>query len=146
MMTLTRNEQIVELLADVVVDKLVQRGIVIASPTIVVSQYDDAGCARLAGELGDVPLNASDTFFEMLEQNGEVNSVELANALGIDRTPTIAFVLTTPIKRIATRLGLPWPFDVGATQDDRTNWIDRDGIAGRMLVAVRAEKQRRGLA
>ena len=80
-----------------------------------------------------------------LAKNGEVGALELAKALGIPRTPTIAFVVTTPLKRIASRLGLPWPFDVVTGSDRRTLWRDRDGIAGRMLDAIRKERQSRGI-
>ena len=78
-------------------------------------------------------------------RKGEVGSIELANALGVDRTPTIAFVVTTPLKRITSRLSLPWPFDPDTGTDGRTVWRDRDGIAARMVDAIRVEKQRRGI-
>jgi hypothetical protein len=41
--------------------------------------------------------------FDLLARKGEVGSIELAKAFGVDRTPTIAFVVSG--KRSAKRLG-----------------------------------------
>jgi hypothetical protein len=112
---------------------------------VIGQEYDAAACATLAHELGNNPLIASEVFFGVLVKHGEVGATDLAEKLGVDRTPTIAFVLTTPLKRIATRLGLAWPFDVDEGTDGRTVWRDRDGIAAEMLAAIRKEKRQRGL-
>jgi hypothetical protein len=145
MMTATTAERLVDELTDAVIERLTRRGLVLAAAPTLRPQYDAATCAALAGEVGDNPLNASEVLFGLLAKNGEVGATKLAIALGVPRTPTIAFVLTTPIKRVSTRLGLPWPFDVDTGGDGRTLWRDRDGIAARMLDAIRAEKKRRGL-
>lgn len=108
------------------------------------SSWDDATCAGFAHELGDPVLDKAAIFFAKLAADGQVSSLELMQLLGRKRAPDLAFVLTTPVKRIAKRLGLPLPFDIGETPDGtRTVWHDRDGIAARMVSAVAHEQQRR---
>jgi hypothetical protein len=139
-------DMLAERVALKVVEKLSLQGVSLPPKTVVVgSDYDASSCGVLARELGAGPLKASEVMFGLLDKKGEVGSIELGKALGTARTPIIAFVVTTPLKRISSRLGLAWPFDVDTGPDGRTLWRDRDGIAGRMVDAVRAEKKRRGI-
>src|SRR5947209_4881688 len=127
MMTPKTAQRMIEAITDAVIEELADRGLVLASTPTLGPEYDAATCATLAGELGDNTLEASEVLYGLLAKKGEVGALELMKALELDRTPTIAFVVTTPLKRIAARLGLPWPFDVDTGRDGRTVWRDRDG-------------------
>ena len=114
--------------------------------------YDAATCARYVAELGTGVLDRSLVLFNALAQEGRTDSLSLSAALEC-RPPALAGSLTTPIKRRAKSLGLPLPFDGGQGSvefgglsrprpgDDpgRTYWADRNGIAVRMLEAIKAE-------
>jgi hypothetical protein len=63
--------------------------------------------------------------------------------IGVGTPRNISSAVTTPIKRIAKRLGFGLPWDEEANADDRTVWRDRNGIAGRMHEALREETERR---
>jgi hypothetical protein len=154
---------LLDLIAESVSDRVVQKLIALGMPDTlaasvvvpdsqparprlpVVSAYDSATCAEFANALGNGTLAAAKVMFGLLDSKGEVGALELMNALGLDRTPTIAFVVTTPVKRVAGRMGLKWPFDPGVGKDGRTVWRDYDGIAARMLEAVNATMAARGL-
>ena len=84
-------------------------------------------------------------------ENGRISSVELAKRSGVQSPKALAGFMTTSLKRNARSFGLPLPFDGGegslpfggapnpAPTDDpqRTYWVDREGIAERMVVALR---------
>jgi hypothetical protein len=106
------------------------------------SHYTPDECASYVHALGDSVLAAAETFFGGLAAKGENDSLAVARALGLDTPRKIPAVLTTPLKRRAKALGWPYPWH----QDDereRTVWIDRDGTAARMLVAIREERTMR---
>lgn len=105
--------------------------------------YDQATCAVFVEALGEVVLKNGETFFSRLTDDSEITSLGLAEALGVRSPREIPSVLTTPIKRRAKALALPLPWDETARKD-RTVWLDRDGIAARMLAAIRAERSKRG--
>jgi hypothetical protein len=44
---------------------------------------------------------------------------------------------------LARTLGLPVPWSETASSDNRTVWLDRDGIAGGMVTALHDEEDRR---
>jgi hypothetical protein len=58
---------------------------------------------------------------------------------------TLEVVLTTALKRRAAAPALEPPWDVTVDAEDRTVWVDRDGIAARMSDAVTAERAGRTL-
>jgi hypothetical protein len=105
--------------------------------------YDDATSAVFVASLGDVVLDNAEVFFARLVQEREIGSLALADAIGVASPRNIAAVLTTPLKKRAKALSLPFPWAEDA-RGQRTVWLDRDGIAERMLRAVRDEKARRG--
>lgn len=107
-----------------------------------VQSYDDATCAVFVASLGDVVLDNAEVFFARLAQEREIGSLALADAIGVASPRNIAAVLTTPLKKRAKALSvqLPWAEDA---RGQRTVWLDRDGIAERMLRAVREEKAQR---
>jgi hypothetical protein len=125
-------------------------------PTVA-RDYDDATCAIFVSGLGTPVVERALTLFRLLDERGKISSVELAAELGFDTPRAIAGSLTTPLKRRARGLELPLPFlggegskaygglpePAGTDEPGRTHWQDRDGIAQRMLGALRAEVQRR---
>jgi hypothetical protein len=104
--------------------------------------YDDATCAVFVASLGDVVLDNAEVFFARLVEEREIGSLALADAIGVASPRNIAAVLTTPLKKRAKALSLPFPWAEDA-RGQRTVWLDRDGIAERMLRAVREEKAQR---
>jgi hypothetical protein len=114
------------------------------------ADYDERTCAVFVRELGERVVDRAIVLFEAIAQDGRINSAELAELLDA-RPPQLGALLTTPIKRRAKTLGLPWPFEGGQGDRDyggiaspqpgddpgRTYWEDRDGIAERMLQALR---------
>jgi hypothetical protein len=105
--------------------------------------YDAETCAVFAESLGDTVVEKAETFFGILNENGEVGSLELTDAVGVKGPTVLPFVLTTPLKRRAKALGLTRPWTEDASADNRTIWRDRDGIAKRMVEALEAERERR---
>lgn len=95
--------------------------------------------------LGDTVLLRTRVFFGRLAKEGRVGSLELVELLGLKGPTSIPANLTNPLKKRATRLGLEKPWDEAADREDRTVWVDRDGIAERMLRAIDEEVERRGL-
>jgi hypothetical protein len=100
-------------------------------------------CRELAHALGVNSLHRSREFFIRLDADGSVDSLTMATFIGVGTPRNIPSAVTTPIKRIAKRLGFGLPWDEEVNIDDRTVWRDRDGIAGRMLKAIRDETERR---
>ena len=106
-------------------------------------QYDPQTCAAFVSTLGDGVLRNAETFFRLLSNQGDVDSVALARAINVSGPRNIPAVLTTPLKRRAKALSLSYPWNENP-HGARTVWLDREGISIRMLEAVRAEKARRG--
>jgi hypothetical protein len=104
--------------------------------------YDDATCAVFVASLGDVVLDNAEVLFARLLQEREIGSLALADAIGVASPRNIAAVLTTPLKKRAKVLSLPFPWAEDA-RGQRTVWLDRDGIAERMVRAIRNEKAQR---
>jgi hypothetical protein len=106
------------------------------------ASYDEGTCAVFVASLGDVVLDNAEVFFAQLAHEGEIGSLTLADAIGVASPRNIAAVLTTPIKKRAKALSLPLPWLEDA-HGQRTIWLDQEGIAKRILRAVRVEKARR---
>ena len=113
-----------------------------AQPQLSLESYDEATCAVVVAPLGDVVLDNAEVFFTRLAHEGEIGSLALADAIGVASPRNIAAVLTTPLKKRAKALSLPLPWAEDA-HGQRTIWLDREGIAERMLHAVQEEKARR---
>ncbi len=107
------------------------------------TDYDDTVCAEYVRELGQGVLNKAGTFFGVLEHHGRVGSLELAQAIGTDTPKNIPANLTNSLKQRAAAMGRPRPWDEAKDDDNRTVWLDRDGIAERMRDAVMNEQTRR---
>ncbi len=95
--------------------------------------------------LGDSVLLRARMFFAQLAKEGRVGSLELVELLDLKGATSIPANLTNPLKKRATRLGLPLPWEEDADRENRTVWLDRDDIAARMLEAIDAEIERRGV-
>jgi hypothetical protein len=106
-------------------------------------EYDAGTCAKYVAELGTGVLNRAHDFFTKLDVDGQVGSLELAQQLAIDTPRNIPANLTNSLKQRARAMGLERPWRETVSADDRTVWVDRDGIAELMIEAVRAEQQRR---
>lgn len=122
-------------------------GIAVPKATLS-SDYDAATCETYVRDLGQGVLNRASNLFTLLETRGRVGSLDLAEAIGTATPRNIPANLTNSLKQRARRLHLdrlPWD---ETEKDGRTVWVDRDGIAGRMLEAVQQEQRRRqaGLA
>ncbi len=106
-------------------------------PSELSADYDDATCRVFISGVGDAVLPRAELFFGELHRRlavGEpgLDSLELAKLLGTDSPRNIASLLTTSLKRRAKALGLPVPWTEESSPDNRTVWVDRDGIAARM--------------
>ena len=126
-------------LAPYVAEELRLRG----SPPLPRPDYDETVCAELVHELGQSVLNRAADFFGRLEADSSVDSLTMARHMSLGTPRNISSALTTPVKRHAKRLGLGLPWDESVNPEGRTLWLDRDGIAGRMLTAINAEQRRR---
>jgi hypothetical protein len=92
-------------------------------------------------------LDRARAFFGHLEAHGEISSPDLVALLGLKGPTSIPANLTNPLKKRAWKLGIPVPWAETATPDDvSTIWMDRDGIAARMVEEIEEERKRRGLA
>lgn len=111
--------------------------------TTLKPDYDAETCAAYVRELGQGVLNRAGDFFRRLERDGRVGSLELAQILNTNTPRNIPANLTNSLKQRARRLGLEVPWAETVSLDDRTVWVDRDGIAARMVVALAAEDRRR---
>ena len=105
--------------------------------------YDAETCAEYVRELGQGVLNRATDFFAKLSQNGRIGSLDLASALGTDSPRNIPANLTNSLKQRARKMRLDVPWDETVSEDNRTVWLDRDGIAARMSDAIQAEQRRR---
>jgi hypothetical protein len=118
-------------------------GLTMPGTAPVAGGYDDVTCALFVSELGTGVLNRAAGFFAKLDLDGQVGSVELAQHLNLGTPRNISSALTNSLKQRASALGLDRPWREGVSTDNRTVWVDRDGIAARMCAAIRAEQQRR---
>jgi hypothetical protein len=141
-------DQVVE----AIVPKLVARGFVldpIQSNAVMAyaADYDEATCKQFLNpaHLGDGVLDRMEVLFGELDQHGEISSPDLVQLLGLKGPTSVPANLTNPMKKRARRLGIPVPWTEASTPDRRTIWRDRDGIAARMVKAIRAERAARGL-
>lgn len=107
------------------------------------NQYDESICTEYVSALGAGVLNRATDFFMKLDANGRIDSVELAHVIGTDTPRNIPANLTNSLKQRARSMGLSRPWDETTSDENRTVWVDRDGIAGRMVDAIHVEKQRR---
>jgi hypothetical protein len=107
--------------------------------------YDAPACRAYAEGLGDAVLARAEILFALLAEHGEVESGEVALALGLARPQLVAGAVNTRLKTRAAELALPPPFAGGTSRraegaPRRTVWRDRgDGTTARMLAALRAE-------
>lgn len=131
--------QLARWLAPYVADELKKQGF----NAIPREDYDEAACAEFAGELGVNSLERAADFFSKLAADGAVDSVAMAQHLMVGTPRNIPSAVTTPIKRIAKRLGLGLPWTEAESTEGRTVWRDRDGIAARMEAAMSAELDKR---
>jgi hypothetical protein len=148
------DSQALDALAEALGPRLVARGFVLGqaptkTPSTYSAKYDDATCQQFLNpdHLGDSVLNRSKTFFELLEQKGEISSPDLVAALGVKGARSVPANLTNPLKKRARKMKIPVPWTETSTPDGlRTVWKDRDGIASRMVKAIEQERKNRGLA
>jgi hypothetical protein len=134
--------QLARWLAPFVADELRKQGF----NALPRADYDDAACAEMAHELGMNSLNRAGDFFAKLAADGAVDSVTMARHLSVGTPRNISSAVTTPVKRIAKRLGLDVPWTEDENAEGRTVWRDRDGIAARMRSAIDAEREQRHLS
>jgi hypothetical protein len=115
-----------------------------AAPAVPGSGYDAETCARFAEPLGDDVLDRAIVLFEELSANGRADSPTICGRIGAEPR-SIGGMLTARLKRRAVELELPPPYDARRAEGT-TVWKDRDGIAPRMLAALRSERERRRIA
>jgi hypothetical protein len=152
-MTTLIDSQALDALADALAPRLVALGFSTGqapkgTPTTYSSTYDDPTCRQFLNRdhLGDNVLDRSRTFFQLLENNGEVSSPDLVSALGVKGARSVPANLTNPLKKRARKMKIPVPWTEASTPDGlRTVWKDRDGIAARMVRAIDEERKDRGL-
>jgi hypothetical protein len=106
-------------------------------------RYDATTCRLYVETLGTGVLNKAMVFFRLLSSNGQVGSVELTQALSLGTPRNLPSAMTNSLKQRAAALGIDRPWLEGVSNDDRTVWIDRDGIASRMFEALQSENHRR---
>jgi hypothetical protein len=100
--------------------------------------YDDAGARDF---VADLPLNLTENalvLFEALKDPPHrIDAPALVELLGAVNGRELSGLLTTPLKRRATKLGFgdpPWTTDESGT--GHTVWLDRDGDAERIYQAL----------
>jgi hypothetical protein len=115
--------------------------------SVVRGRYDHRTIVEFLSplHLGDSVLVRARVFFAQLAKEGRVGSLELVELLDLKGATSIPANLTNPLKKRAARLGLEVPWEEDADRENRTVWLDRDGIADRMLEAIEEEINRRGL-
>jgi hypothetical protein len=110
------------------------------------AEYDAATCRRFLSpeHVSDRVLERAQVFFALLVSQGEVDSLEVVDALELKGPRSIPANLTNALKKSARRLRLEEPWEWGENADGtRTVWTNRDRIAEEMLDAIAAEKGRR---
>lgn len=111
-------------------------------------EYDEETCRVFVSGIGDAVIKRAELFFFALtsashDASPQLDSLRLARLLETDSPRNIASMLTTPLKRRAKALGLPVPWAEASSAENRTVWLDRDEIAGRMYVVLSDEWERR---
>ena len=103
-MSALADSQALDLLAEALGPRLVARGFVLGqaptkTPSTYSAKYDDATCQQFLNpdHLGDSVLDRSKTFFELLEQKGEISSPDLVAALGVKGARSVPANLTNPL-------------------------------------------------
>lgn len=147
------DSQALDALAEALRPRLVARGFALGqepgtTPSTYSAMYDDATCQQFlnADHLGDSVLDRAKTFFDLLEQKGEIASPDLVAAIGVKGARSVPANLTNPLKKRARKMKIPVPWTEASTPDGlRTVWKDRDGIAARMVKAIAQERKNRGL-
>lgn len=81
------------------------------------SSYDATTCAEYVKGLGVPVLNRATDFFQKLDADGQIGSVELANVLGTNTPRNIPSNLTNSLKQRAKKLGLDVPWTERVSQD-----------------------------
>jgi hypothetical protein len=109
------------------------------------TRYDAETCREYAAGLGTTVLPRAQAMFQLLAEHGRVGSLELATAIGVSSPRALSGVLTTALKRRAVALSLEPPWHATVDADDRTVWIDHNGIAGLMTAAFGDEIAARGV-
>src|SRR5919197_613799 len=143
-MSMLVDSQALDALAEALVPRLMARGFLVEQETAPTAasyseNYDDATCTQFLNRdhLGDSVLDRAKTFFELLDENGEVSSPDLVAALGVKGARSVPANLTNPLKKRARKMRIPVPWTETSTPDGlRTVWKDRDGIASRMVEAI----------
>ena len=117
------------------------------APTTSHGRYDHKTIVDFLSplHLGDSVLLRARVFFKQIAKEGRVGSLELVELLDLKGATSIPANLTNPLKKRVARLGLEVPWEEDADRENRTVWLDRDGIAARMLAAIDEEVRRRGL-
>lgn len=136
----TLGTRLEELLRELIRDELGRLRTEVSSS---LGDYDQAACAALARELGMNSLNRAGDFFAKLNAAGAADSLTMAEHLSLGTPRNISSALTTPVKRVAKRLGLGLPWAEEVSPGGRIVWRDRDGISARMCEAVKEEQHRR---
>jgi hypothetical protein len=111
------------------------------------SRYDTEACRQFVSplHLGDTVLLRARVFFQLLQERGRVNSLEVVEALDLKGPTSIPANLTNPLKKRSARLRLSPPWREAADRDNRTVWIDQQGNAKRLLAAIEEEIRSRRL-
>lgn len=107
------------------------------------SRYDDSTAAVFVETLGDTVLENARVFFHWLAADGKVGSLQLASGLGVGSPRNIPSILTTPLKRRAKSLELPYPWLEAADDTNRTVWIATGPVPQRLEIAANAEIERK---
>jgi hypothetical protein len=142
-MAIRTPDQILDDLAEALAPRIASQVKKLMEAPPVSGDYDAQTSAVYVKELGDKVILRGEKFFDVLVRDGEIDSKGLTKLLDAKRPSNIAFYLTTPLKRRASKLGLERPW-TASQRDGRTVWIDR-GVAETVLEAIRVERQKRGI-
>jgi len=99
-------------------------------------------CREFVAGLGDAVIDRALIMFTMIRDRGGLTSAQLADALGVP-VKAVSGRLTGRIARRAAEMACDLPYDVARRAGDGTMWIDRRGVAGRMVTALADERGRR---
>jgi hypothetical protein len=125
------------------------------TPDALSPDYDDHTCQVYISGIGTAVLPRAEAFFFALaghaaEARPPVDSLELVEALNawdkslnITSPRQLPSLLTNSLKRRAKTLGLPVPWTETKSPEGRIVWLDRDGIAGRLLGVLNDEEEMR---
>ena len=110
-MSMLVDSQALDALAEALVPRLMARGFLVEQETAPTAasyseNYDDATCTQFLNRdhLGDSVLDRAKTFFELLDENGEVSSPDLVAALGVKGARSVPANLTNPLKKRARKM------------------------------------------